>query len=130
MAKFDSPETAYKLFAKLFEILLGDETFVSKARESDLSIHLIHTKPDVEMFVSPDAGVVGKSPSPSATIRIKMSCDTAHELWMGKLLMPLALATGKVRVKGSVAKVLEFVPILRPAFDVYPQLVAERGISA
>jgi putative sterol carrier protein len=130
MAKFDSAESAYNLFEALFEILLDDETFVSKARALDLSLHLIHTKPDLELFVSPDTGVVAGAPRQPAAIRIKMSCETAHALWMGELLMPLALATGKVRVKGSVAKVLEFVPILRPAFDLYPRLAAERGIAA
>jgi hypothetical protein len=57
-------------------------------------------------------------------IRIRMSCDTADSLWRGKLLMPIALATGKVRLRGSVAKVLEFVPLLHPAFDQYPELAA------
>lgn len=130
MSTFDSSETAHTLFAALFEILLSDQTFVAKARESDLSLHLIHTKPDLELFVSPAAGVVAGPPPQPAAIRIKMSCDTAHALWLGELLMPLALATGKVRVKGSVAKVIEFVPILRPAFDLYPQLAAEHGIAA
>ena len=58
-----------------------------------------------------------------------MSCDTAHSLWSGKLLLPLALATGKLRVRGSMAKVLEFAPMLQPAFDRYPDLAAAAGLS-
>jgi hypothetical protein len=57
-----------------------------------------------------------------------MSSDTAHRLWMGTLTMPLALATGKVRVKGSVAKVVEFVPMLQPAFDRYPAIAEAEGL--
>jgi hypothetical protein len=49
---------------------------------------------------------------------------------MGKLLMPAALATGRVRVKGNVARVLEFVPLLHPAFDVYPTIASEAGLPA
>jgi hypothetical protein len=44
--------------------------------------------------------------------------------------MPIAVATGKIRIKGSVAKVIEFVPLLRPAFDRYPALAAAAGVSA
>ena len=80
------------------------------------------------MFVAPDGIEVDSRPAPPV-ITIKMSCDTAHALWSGKLLLPLALATGKLRVRGSMAKVLEFAPMLQPAFDRYPELAAGGGIS-
>jgi hypothetical protein len=57
-----------------------------------------------------------------------MTCDTAHKLWLGQLLVPVALATGKVRIKGSVSKVLEFVPLLQPAFDQYPAIAETEGL--
>ena len=41
--------------------------------------------------------------------------------------MPLAVATGRVRIKGSVSKVLEFVPRLQPAFDRYSEVAASHG---
>ena len=41
----------------------------------------------------------------------------------------IAVATGKIRIKGSVAKVIEFVPLLRSAFDRYPALAAAAGVS-
>ncbi|MFH8980484.1 SCP2 sterol-binding domain-containing protein [Streptomyces varsoviensis] len=127
MPVFESSDKAVRIFSELFTILLKDETFTQRMRESGISLHLIQVKPDVELFVTPDGVNVGAPPAPAA-IRIKMSSDTAHSLWLGKLLMPVALATGKVRIKGSVAKVLEFVPLLQPAFDQYPTIAAEDGL--
>jgi hypothetical protein len=125
---FSSPEQAQEVFRTLFEILLKDEEFRTRLIESNLSLHLIQTKPDIELFVSPEGVSLG-TPPVSAAIRIKMSCDTAHALWKGELLMPLALGMGKVRIKGNVAKVLEFVPMLQPAFDRYPEIVSAHDLD-
>ncbi|MFJ5226319.1 SCP2 sterol-binding domain-containing protein [Streptomyces sp. NPDC088400] len=127
MPVFETSEKAEHVFSGLFSILLQDDTFTQRMRDSGISLHLIQVKPDVELFVTPD-GVTAGPPAQPAAIRIKMSCDTAHDLWLGKLLMPVALATGKVRIKGNVAKVLEFVPLLRPAFDRYPEIAKAEGL--
>ncbi len=127
MPIFESGDKANRIFTDLFSILLQDETFTQRMRDSRISLHLIQVKPDVELYVTPD-GVQSGAPQQPAAIRIKMSCDTAHDLWLGKLLVPVAAATGKVRIKGSVAKVLEFVPLLRPAFDRYPEIAAAEGL--
>lgn len=126
---FNSAAQAERVFSSLFSILLEDENFVSRVRQSNLSLLLIHTDPDVTLYVDGDAVRTVDEPRPAA-IRIKMSSDTAHRLWMGTLAMPLALATGKVRVKGSVAKVVEFVPVLQPAFDRYPAIAEAEGVVA
>jgi putative sterol carrier protein len=129
MNRFESREQAVAVFGQLFRILLEDETFAGRFRELGLTLRIIQVKPDFELYVSP-AGVQVDASIEQAVLTIKMSCDTAHALWSGDLLMPLALATGKLRVRGSVAKVLEFVPLLQPAFDRYPAIVVEAGVAA
>ncbi len=129
MPVYDSTEKANRVFGELFEILVGDETFTSRLRESGLTVRLIHNKPDCHIYVSPDEMIIGEGVPETATITIKMSCDTAHKLWLGTLMMPTAVATGKVRIRGKVAKVIELVPILQPAFDRYPDLAAANGIA-
>ncbi|NDZ80940.1 hypothetical protein G3I19_20865 [Streptomyces sp. SID10853] len=129
MPVFSSSEQASEVFSGLFNILIKDEGFARRMRDSQISLHLIQTKPEFELYVTPDDVTVGAPESPAA-IRIKMSSDTAHSLWLGKLLMPVALATGKVRIKGNVSKVLEFVPLLQPAFDQYPEIARAEGLPA
>ncbi len=120
---YQTREQAVPVFAGLFQILIDDPDIVARMRAASLTVRMIQTKPDFQLHVSPDGVRVDDDVSPAA-ITIKMSCDTADQLWGGRLLMPLALATGRVRVRGSLARVLEFVPLLQPAFDRYPALAA------
>jgi putative sterol carrier protein len=129
MSAFSSSETAAEVFGRLFAILWEDEQFTSRIRQHALTVRLVHTKPDCQIFVSGDGLVIGEDAPQEATVTIKMSCDTAHALWMGRLMVPAAIATGRVRIRGKVAKVLELVPILQPAFDRYPEIAAAAGIG-
>ena len=107
MPVYESSEKAAAVFGQLFEILGEDENFTSRLRETGLSVRMIHTKPDCEIYVSPDKVVVGESIPDNATITIKMSCDTAHSLWLGKLMVPTAVATGRLtfgRPPGTVRR--------------------------
>ena len=130
MTVYDTTDQAEQVFGSLFRILAEDEAFTTRLRDSGLTVRLLQSKPDCAIFLSPDGVVVGDQAPADAAITIKMSCDTAHALWTGALMMPTALATGRIRIRGKVAKVLEFVPILQPAFDRYPEIAAASGIAA
>lgn len=127
MAVFSSKSQATALFGELFDILVADPNFSSELRRNRLSVSIVHTNPDFTLFLEPDGVHLDETPF-SPVITIKMSCDTAHALWLGKLLLPLAVATGRLRVRGSMAKVLEFAPMLQPAFDRYPDLATSAGV--
>lgn len=129
MSTYTTREQAVAVFSHLFEIMLQDETFTSTMRRDGLSVRFVHTAPEFEMYVDPDGVRIDDSPA-TAALAIKMSCDTAHALWSGHLLMPVAVAMGRIRIKGSVAKVIEFAPLLQPAFDRYPAIAREAGVAA
>ena len=129
MPAYTSREQAVSVFSQLFEIMLEDDAFRAIVRDEALSVRFVHTKPDFELYVDAHGVRVDGPPAP-ATLAIRMSCDTADALWSGRLLMPIAVATGRIRIKGSVARVIEFVPLLRPAFDRYPALSAAAGVTA
>jgi putative sterol carrier protein len=128
MPAYTSKDQAATVFSQLFEIMLEDPDFGAIVRQRGLSVRFLHTKPDFELHVDADGVRVDGPPGP-AGLTIKMSCDTADALWTGRLLMPIAVATGRIRIKGSVALVIEFAPLLRPAFDRYPALAAAAGVS-
>jgi putative sterol carrier protein len=130
MPVYDTTEQANAVFGQLFAILIQDENFNERMRESSLDVRLVHTKPDCLMYIAPGEARSGADVPDKAAITIKMSCDTAHALWLGKLMMPTAVATGRVRIRGKVAKVIELVPILQPAFDRYPAIAEASGLAA
>jgi putative sterol carrier protein len=130
MPVYETTEQAEDVFGGLFKILIEDDNFRERLRDTGLTAKLVQKKPDCTIFISPDEILLGDEAPEDASITIKMSCDTAHSLWMGTLMMPTAVATGRVRIRGKVAKVIEFVPILQPAFDRYPEIAAASGVAA
>ena len=129
MPAFSSKEQAASVFTTLFEILLEDDRFESTVRKEGLTVLFKHSDPELTVYLDADGVYVDEVPNAPA-ITIQMSCTTADALWAGRLLMPIALATRKIKISGSVAKVIEFVPMLQPAFDRYPQIAADAGVNA
>jgi putative sterol carrier protein len=129
MTVFQTRAQAQELFVELFRILAADPEFAGELERNQLTVALVHTKPDFTIYLAPGEVRVDDVPA-APVLTVKMSCDTAHALWSGKLLLPLAVATGKLRVRGSMAKVIEFAPLLHPAFDRYPDLAAAAGFAA
>ncbi len=129
MSAFTSKDQAVLVFRRLFEILLEDETFAGTVQSQRLSVLFLHDDLAFTLFVDGTGVFIDEAPYAPA-LTIKMSSDVADALWSGRLLMPVALATRKIRVKGKVSKVIEFVPLLQPAFDQYPTIAAEAGVGA
>lgn len=128
MPFYHSAEQAAAVFGELFTILSRDEQAMKSMSESGLKVMIKHKDPEYIMGFD-GSGLHTDLTGFTPNVRIAMSCDTAHKLWLGELLMPAALATGKVRVRGNVPKILEFIPIMRPAFDRYPDLAAAHGVG-
>lgn len=128
MPFYHSKEQAEKVFGELFTILSKDTHAMEMMKKSELKVVVKHKNPEYIIGFDVD-GLHTDISEFTPNVRIAMSCDTAHKLWLGELLMPVALATGKVRVRGSVPKILEFIPVMRPAFDRYPDLAKSHGVG-
>lgn len=62
-------------------------------------------------------------------VEMILSCDSAHKFWLKQLSVPVALATRKIKTKGSVTKVLGMIPLVQPIFELYPKYCQEKGIT-
>ncbi len=58
-------------------------------------------------------------------IVMTMEADTAHRFWLGKVNVTMALAKGQMKAKGPVAKILKLVPLVKPVFPLYQQMLEE-----
>lgn len=52
---------------------------------------------------------------------VKTSGDTAHQFLGGKVNVPVALMTGKIKTKGPKHKALKMLASMIPAFALYPR---------
>jgi 2-oxoisovalerate dehydrogenase E1 component len=101
---------------------LGETAMVVRFRYPDLgSVITFDFRHTPATFSTDDAG--------AADVEMVQSSDTAHEFWLGHLNPVRAIATGKVRARGDVAKALKLLPAIRPAFRIYPEVLEDRGLA-
>jgi hypothetical protein len=60
-------------------------------------------------------------------IEMVMKSDVAHEFWMGRVSIPVAILTGKIVSKGPTPKAMALLPVIRPAFAIYPEVLEQHG---
>ena len=60
---------------------------------------------------------------------MSMEADFAHKFWHGKANLVAALTRRQVLAKGNVPKTLKLLPILKPAYELYPRYLEEKGLS-
>lgn len=68
--------------------------------------------------------VVDGGDDEDADVVLRMPADIADRYWRGDYNLAVGLAGGKVKVRGPVERLLGIVPLTRPLFPVYRELVA------
>ena len=59
-----------------------------------------------------------------------MPADLADKYWRGEYNVAVGLAKGQVKAKGPVNKILKLVPLTKPLFPMYKDLVSEKDAAA
>jgi len=129
MSVFESTEKMYETLGELFNVLLSDETVGPKIKEQNIVIRFIVTEPNGEIWILPDKVVCGVPEGIKETITMTLSGDTAHNFWLKKVSMPIALAKGLIKAKGPLPKVLKLLPLLNPAYKAYPEIAKKHGLE-
>jgi hypothetical protein len=62
-------------------------------------------------------------------IEMSMKADIAHDFWLGKVNVPMALMMGKIVSRGPTPKALALLPVIKPAYMLYPKVLELRGKS-
>jgi len=58
-----------------------------------------------------------------------MNADFAHKFWHGRANLITALTRRQVVARGNVPKTIKLLPILKPAYDLYPDFLREKGLG-
>ena len=77
-------------------------------------------------MVEPTIEVIEGDTDVTPDVRMSMSADTADKYWRGEYNVAVGLAKGQVKAKGPVTTILKMVPLTKPLFPVYRELVAEK----
>jgi 2-oxoisovalerate dehydrogenase E1 component len=132
MGRFRSAEELYTLLDALFHRLRAIPEIRQALTASPMIVRFRFHDPTGEVTIDlrqdPPQWTFGPSDLP-ADVEMIQSADTAHRFWMGQLNVPQAIATRQIIARGNIPKALRLLPALRPAFQVYPQMLRELGMT-
>ena len=131
MALFKDDQEVYQYIGKLFQDLADDEELGPRFRKADTIVQYKYSNPDSQITVKMKDGEEGQvdfgTSSLDPEIVMVMEADTAHKFWLGKVNVTMALARGQMKAKGPVAKILKLVPLTKPIFPRYKEMLEEKG---
>jgi putative sterol carrier protein len=131
LAYFKDADEVYAYIGKLFEDLTTDAELAPKFRKANTVVQYQYREPEstitVKLIDGEDGQVDLGETSLEPEVVMSMDADTAHRFWLGEVNVTVALARGQMKAKGPVAKILKLVPLTKPVFPRYRQMLEEAG---
>jgi SCP-2 sterol transfer family len=131
LAYFKDAEEVYAYIGRLFEQLAEDQELGPKFRKANTIVQYRYREPESQITVKLMEGEEGRvdcGPTDmEPEVVMTMAADTAHRFWLGKVNVTVALARGQMKAKGPVAKILKLVPLVKPVFPRYRQMLEDGG---
>jgi putative sterol carrier protein len=131
LAYFKDADEVYAYIGKLFQDLTEDEELAPKFRKANTVVQYQYREPEstitVKLIEGEDGQVDLGESSLEPEVVMSMEADTAHRFWLGEVNVTVALARGQMKAKGPVAKILKLVPLTKPVFPRYRQMLEDSG---
>jgi hypothetical protein len=129
VAAFKDEAEVYDYLGGIFRRGMQDQALVEKLRPTGIVLRITYTDPDAVLTVDmPNTEIYeGAGVGPEPNVELFMSADTGNRFWLGKVILPVALAKGDVRAKGPVAKLLKVLPLAKGMFGPYREQLESAG---
>jgi 2-oxoisovalerate dehydrogenase E1 component len=130
MPVFRDTDHLYQVLGALFDKVAAEPAVADRLLKGNLVVRFRYKDPEgvatIDLREAPITYTFGESDL-KADVEMIQSGDTSHQFWLGKLNVARAIATRKVVSRGSVPKALALLPAVKPAFEIYPQVLRELG---
>ena len=127
MPVFKDTGYLYEVLGGFWKELYAKPEFSSSLKEADVQIKFEISDPSATLWVGPD-GVEFGDQALKADVTMQLAGDVCHAFWMKDLSLPVALAMRKIKSRGNIAKVMKLLPVLKPAYEMYPQYMKKFGL--
>ena len=131
MPVFKDDQEVYQYIGRLFQDLTDDPELSPKFRRADTIVQYRYSNPESQITVKMKEGEDGQvdfgESSLEPEIVMTMEADTAHKFWLGNINVTMALAKGQMKAKGPVAKILKLVPLVKPVFPRYREMLEKEN---
>ncbi len=130
---FKDADEVYEFIGQLFADLAEDDDLGPKFRKANTIVQYQYSNPEsqitVKMLDGEDGQVDMGDSELEPEVVMSMEADTAHRFWLGKVNVTVALARGQMKAKGPVAKILKLVPLVKPVFPRYREMLETKNRS-
>jgi SCP-2 sterol transfer family len=128
---FKDADDVYRFIGRLFQELIEDPHLGPRFHSSNTTVRYEMRDPESQITVDmrtdhPMRVDLGQSDLDPEVV-MALDADTAHRFWLGKVNVTVALARGQIKAKGPVAKILRLVPLVKPVFPRYQQMLRDAG---
>jgi hypothetical protein len=113
---------------ELWETVFEDPNVVSQLKKVGMTVLTVFREPEACIWVGPGRVLAGEEAKVEAVIRLEMTGDTAHDIYLKKVNLAAALGTGKVKAKGPAMKLIQMATLLKRVYREYPQLCEKHNI--
>ncbi|CAB4900782.1 unannotated protein [freshwater metagenome] len=132
MPFFTDADEALKYLGGVFR--KSNETEVGpKLASAEIDLQVYYSDPDAQVLIKMRDGkveVFDNEENDDADVKLYMPADIGDKFWRGEYNLAVGLAKGQVKAKGPVNKILKLVPLTKPLFPIYRDLVADKDKAA
>jgi putative sterol carrier protein len=134
MPVFADTNELYSVMRELWEEIKANPQMSQELLKSRLIVRFHYRDPEGYVTIDGSDGqeikiFVGECES-KPIVEMTMKSDVAHAFWSGKENPAVALLSGRITSKGPVNRALALLPVVKPAFQIYPHIVARVKKSA
>jgi hypothetical protein len=135
---YKDADDLFEIYGQFLARILRDEKIGPKMARARLIIRFIYTDPDCEITIdlkNPPSrpgwhgnfylGACDLKPD----VWSRQSADHSHRFWHGLENPVASVATGKVKQGGNFVAMLKLLPVVRPAFKMFPVVLREMGLD-
>jgi SCP-2 sterol transfer family len=131
---FESPEEFREVMDRVFELMSSDPDMGPKLRDAQTPQRFVF--PDVDKVVNITYNADEDSEDNlvwewtddvdwEAEVEMKMDSAVANKYFQGKENIAMAIARRRIKTSGNVKKALALVPITKPVFDQYREMLED-----
>ncbi|MCP4680376.1 MAG: SCP2 sterol-binding domain-containing protein [Deltaproteobacteria bacterium] len=132
MGTFKDTDQLIAVIGGFIQKLASTPEIAQKMLASNLVFRLVYKDPEAVIVVDclgDEARVRPGDTETEAAIELSMGADIAHKFWFGKVNLTMALTRRKMIAKGPIQKILKLLPVIKPAYAMYPKYLEENGFS-
>ena len=130
---FASPHEFREVMNRVFQMMSDDPEMGPRLRDADVPQRFEFD--DLDLVMNVRAGRAGEQANLawewtdevdwSPKVRMTMSSETANRYFQGRENVAYAIARRRIKTGGDIRAALELIPITKPIFERYRNLVAE-----